>query len=539
MRERSDLRAYQDGGVEFIKAKKRCALFVDPGLGKTTTTLTAFGDLLESWEIGDTVLVVAPPRVAKQTWPREFAEWAHTHDRSFVYIAGPPEKRRKLLTRPADFHIISIDMLLWLLTELGGDMPRYTKAKAGSFVIEGDQVYLDSAEGRVPATEGMVAVDVHRDAYAVHNGKVRKKRPNADGTSLRPGDEVKIAGSGWRSPPKMPYSGIVIDESSKVKNPDSIRWKALRQMAFLVEYFVLLTGTPASNGLQDLWGQIYLLDGGERLGMTQKAFKERWFDTSHNGEGLVARSYAQRAIEKSLSDITFTLREEDYANLPARMYNEIELELDEKTTKLYRKFVRKMVLDVGIDEKSITADSGATLTTKLLQLTNGTVYRSEEDGEKTEHTFHSVKLDAMADLVEELAGQNLFVAYQFKSDLARILKRFPQARVLDKKSSTQDEWNRGEIPILLAHPKSAAHGLNLQHGGHNILWYGPTYSLEDYIQFNKRLHRSGQLHPVMVHHLLIKGTIDEDVMAALGEKNDVQETLLNSLKALIRSYKNG
>ena len=539
MRQREDLRAYQNGAVKFIKLKKRCALFIDPGLGKTTTTLTAFGDLLADWVIGDTVLIVAPPRVAKQTWPREFAEWAHTHDRSFVYIAGTPEKRRKLLSRPADFHIISIDLLLWLLLELGGDMPRYTKAVAGSLIEEGGQIFLDNADGRVPAAENTFAVNVRGDVYAVRNGKIKKKRPNADGTPTMPGDEIRVPGSGWRQPPSMPYSGIVIDESSKVKNPDTTRWRALRQMAFLVEYFVELTGTPASNGLQDLWGQIYLIDGGERLGTSQEAFKSRWFEENHTGSGVRALKHAQTAIERALSDITFTLREEDYANLPPRMYNSIELEFDEKTLKLYRKFARSLVLEVGVNEKNITADSGATLTTKLLQLANGTVYRGENDGSKTEHTFHNLKLDAMADLVEELNGQNLFVAYQFKSDLARILKRFPQARVLDKKSSTQDEWNRGEIPILLAHPKSAAHGLNLQHGGNNILWWGPTYSLEDYIQFNKRLHRSGQLHPVMIHHLLIKGTIDEDVMAALGDKNDVQEALLNSLKSLTESYKDG
>lgn len=541
MRERADLRKYQDGGVEFIKRVKRGALFVDPGLGKTTTTLTAFVDLMDDWDVTDTVLIVAPPRVAKETWPREFAEWAHTQNMSFVYIAGSPQKRAQLLKRPADFHIISIDLLLWLLLELGGDHPRYTKIAQGELsIVDGEAIRTDADGNTHPALEGTVArVRNGADTYRVREGQIKRVRSDSSICDASIGDEVKIAGSKWASPPKMPYGGIVLDESSKAKNSDTTRWHSLNMMAHMVEYFVLLTGTPAANGLQDLWAQIYLLDAGQRLGSNITAFRSRWFAEAFNGRGYRALGHAQSAIEKALADITFTLREEDYADLPARMYNNIVLHLDEKTGKQYKKFANELVLEIEGDENSITAQGGAAITNKLLQLSNGIVYRTEEDLSKTEHAFHSIKLDAMDDLVEELAGQNLFVAYQFKSDRDRILKKFPQARLLDKKSSTQDEWNRGEIPILLAHPKSAAHGLNLQFGGHHILWYGPTWSLEDYIQFNKRLHRSGQKMPVMVHHLLIADTMDEDVMKALGDKNDVQESLLNSLKSRIRSYKNG
>lgn len=483
MRQREDLRAYQNGGVQFIKDKKRCGLFVDPGLGKTTTTLTAFVEEMDDWTLCDTVLIVAPPRVAKETWPREFAEWAHTNNRSFVFINGAPEKRKQLLERRADFHIISIENMLWLLTALGGDYPRYEK-------------------------------DEH-------------------------GDPQKVKGSKWSSPPKMPYGAIVIDESSKVKNQDTNRWRALRYMAFLVEYFVILTGTPAANGLQDLWAQIYLLDGGNRLGHTITAFRERWFRQGDNGRGYKALGHAQEVIEAAIADIVFTLREEDYANLPPRMYNTIPITLPPAVMKKYKHFEKKMILELDGDERDIKANDGATVTGKLLQLANGTVYRTEDDETKTEHTFHDIKLDAMEDLVEELSGQTLLVAYSFKSDLRRILERFPQARVLDKKSQTQDDWNAGKIQILLVHPMSAAHGLNLQHGGNNILWFSPCWSLENYIQLNKRLHRSGQKKPVMVHHLIAEETMDVDVMESLGKKNDVQESLLNLLKKRIRSYKNG
>lgn len=483
MRQRKDLRPYQEGAVDFVKRTKRCALFVDPGLGKTATTLTVFIELIDNLELCETVLIVAPPRVAKETWPREFAEWAHAHDKSFVHIKGTPEQRRKLLKRKACFHIISIENLIWLLLELGGDTPRYEK--------------------------------------------------NADG------DQVKVTGSKWKSPPVMPYGAIVIDESSKVKNQDTNRWRALRMMAFMAEYFVLLTGTPASNGLHDLWAQIYLIDGGHRLGHTLTAFRERWFVAGFNGHGYKALGHAQQVIEGLIADIVFTLREEDYANLPPRMYNNIVLNFEPKTEKQYKTFERKLILEVEGDGKDIVANDGAAITNKLLQLANGTVYRTEQDETKTEHTFHDLKLDAMEELVEGLSGQTLLVAYTFKSDARRILARFKDARMLDKRSQTQDEWNRGEIPILLVHPQSAAHGLNLQHGGNNILWFGPTWSLENYIQLNKRLHRSGQKKPVMVHHLLIAGTMDEAVMTSLDDKNNVQETLLNLLKERIRSYKNG
>ena len=532
MRTRKDLRKYQDGAVEFIKRVKRGALFIDPGLGKTTTTLTALSELIDDMELCGMTLVVAPPRVAKETWPREFAEWAQLQGRTFVYIAGTPDKRLQLLQRRADFHIISMENLPWLLRALGGSCPEYTKVIGGVVSVRDGTAYVDG----VPAKVGSVVRQPNGDLLRVDADKVVKLK-GAKVENLQPGDQIKVKGSGWRSPTTIAYDAIVVDESSKVKNQDTNRWKALKHLAFLVDYFLILTGTPAANSLHDLWAQIYLLDGGKRLGTTLTSFRERWFLENYNGHGYRAKDYAQKVIEDAIADITFTLREADYANLPPRMYNTIDIALDDSTLKKYREFERSYVLEVD-DVTQIVANEGAALTQKLLQLANGVVYRTDpKTEEKTEHVFHNAKLDAMGDLVEELNGQNLLVAYQFKSDLARILRRFPQARVLDKKSETQDAWNRGEIPVLLVHPKSAAHGLNLQFGGNNVLWYGPTWSLEDYIQLNKRLHRSGQTKPVMVHHLIVKGSIDEDVMESLNGKNDVQETLLNLLKNRIESYK--
>ena len=547
MRTREDLHRYQEGGVEFIRRVKRGALFVDPGLGKTTTVLTATCDLIDDMDLTGMTLVLAPPRVAKVTWPQEFPQWTHLKGKSFVHIHGSPEKRRKLMKRRADYHIMSMETLPWLLKELGGSYPTYTKVIAGrvglsklgtpriKFTVKND----DGTESETlrDLRDGEVVYTPDGDVVRCEGKKLTKARGKL--AALRPGDDVEVKGTAWRSPPKSPYQCIVIDESSKVKNQDTNRWKALRQLAFMVEYMVLMTGTPATEGLHNLWAQIYLLDGGVRLGTTLTSFRERWFFENYNGHGYRPKDYAQRAIEAAIADIAFTLREEDYAELPPRMYNTISIKMDEATVKKYNRFEREYVLEVD-DATKIIANEGAALTQKLQQLSNGTVYRTDpKTGERTEHTFHNEKLDAMAELVEELNGQTLLVAYQFKSDLAKILKRFPQARVLDKRTETQDAWNAGEIPILLVHPKSAAHGLNLQHGGNTVLWYGPTHSLEDYIQLNKRLHRQGQSKPVMIHHLIVEGTVDEDIMSALGSKNDTQETLLNLLKKRIENYKNG
>lgn len=479
--QRKDMRPYQEGMIDFFKRVKRCAFFVDPGLGKTGATMTAITEMVDEMDIVGMTLIIAPPRVARETWPREFKEWAHLQDRSFVYVGGSVARRRKLIQRRAEFHIMSMETLMWLLKELGGDHPRYEKNENG--------------------------------------------------------DLKKVKGSSWKCPENMPYQAIVVDESSMVKNQDTNRWKALRMLARKCEYMLLLTGTPASNSLHDLWAQIYLLDFGQRLGATLTDFRDRWFREGYNGYGYQAKKHAPSVIEKRIADIVFTLREEDYANLPKRMYNSVHIDLDDKTRKLYTKFEREMVLEIP-DERSIVADGGAALRQKLLQLAGGVVYRTEPDFEtKTEHIFHNAKLDAMEELVEELNGQTLLVAYQFKSDLRRILKRFPKARLLDKNPNTQDQWNSGEIPIMLVHPRSAAHGLNLQFGGNNVLWYTLTDSLEAYIQLNKRLHRSGQTKPVMIHKLIVRGTVDEDVDASLDSKNDTQEMLLNLLKKRIRNYR--
>lgn len=484
-RHREELRPYQRAGVRFIKEKKRCALFVDPGLGKTSITLTAVCDMIDELECGR-VLVVAPPQVASKVWHRELAAWAHLKDKSYVVIKGSVAQRRKLLARPASFHIVSMESLPWLLQELGGTIPQ--KEIVDDFT----------------------------------------------------GDVIQERTTKWRAPPDCPYNAIIVDESSKVKSQDTNRWRVLKQLALMpcVEYVVELTGTPSTESYENLWSQIYLLDGGQRLGGTLTAYRERWFERKYEGAKLTVKDYARKVIEDRIADIVFTLREEDYADLPPRMYADKRLTPDDALLKKYKKFEREYVLQLT-EEKKMIARDGAAITMKLLQLASGVVYNEEgKNGEskRVEYDLHRLKLDALHDLADEYNGQPLLVVYEFKSDVRRILAEFKDARLFDGTEAMQDAWNRGEIGLMLVHRKSAAHGLNLQFGGNNVVWYTLCHSLEDYIQLNKRLHRSGQTKTVMIHHLIVEGTIDEDVLVALAGKNDMQEALLNALKKRIEEY---
>ena len=532
MRTREELRQYQRAAIRFIKETKRCALFVDPGLGKTSTTLTTLLDLAESMDCGRT-LVVAPPQVAKKTWHKEIAAWAHLKDISYVIIRGTPKQRAKLLQRKVTLHIMSMELLPWLLRELGGDVPRYTKVLGGPIL----ELQVGFSVNGTPLKNGDVVKTPEGDLFRFDGLTLSKARKDT-ARRYEPGDKIKVYGSAWKSPPSLPYEAIVIDESSKVKDSATSRWHALKQLAFMVEYFVELTGTPAANSYENLWAQIYLLDGGQRLGGTITAFRERWFRPNFDGHGYQIKGWAAAVIEKRIADIVFTLREEDYGNLPPRIYNTITVTLDEATMKQYKKFERTYVLKLAEDKKLIARD-GAGVMQKLMQLSNGIVYHTESaGGESTrkEYAFHRAKMDALHDLIEEYQGQPLLVSYEFRSDVDRILKEIPVARLFDDKEETEDAWNRGEIPLLLVHRNSAAHGLNLQFGGNNVVWYGPTHSLEGYIQLNKRLHRSGQTKPVMIHHFITEGTVDEKILKALTAKNDMQEALLNILKERVQMY---
>ncbi|MBX6395631.1 MAG: DEAD/DEAH box helicase [Alicyclobacillaceae bacterium] len=298
-----------------------------------------------------------------------------------------------------------------------------------------------------------------------------------------------------------------------------------------------LTGTPTPNGLIDLWAQIYLLDMGERLGKTATGFRDRYFEPDRRGPAGVIYSWrpkpgAEKAIYERLSDICVSMRAEDWLELPERIDRVVPVRLPPVAMEQYRRLERDLLLEFA--DADVVASSAAALSNKLLQLANGAVY----DELQSVKEIHDAKLDALEDVIETANGKPVLVFYTYRHDLARLKRRFPEARALDSAADIED-WNAGRIPVLLVHPASAGHGLNLQAGGHIIVWFGLTWSLELYEQANARLYRQGQTERVIVHHLVAEGTIDEDVMRALGGKAAKQEALLAAVKARIDKVRGG
>lgn len=332
-----------------------------------------------------------------------------------------------------------------------------------------------------------------------------------------------------------PFDMVVLDESSSFKNSQSKRFKALKLVRSRINRLVELTGTPASNGLIDLWAQIYLLDGGARLGRTLGQYRERFFDPDKRSRTQIfsytPKDGSMEYIQQAIGDICVSMKAEDYLNLPDRMFDDVPVVLDDKARKAYRQLERDLLLD--LDEGQITAASAGVLTGKLLQLCNGAVY----DSEKRPLAIHNCKVEAFLEVLEQLNGQHCLVFYNFQHDRDRLLAALDplglRVRVYQN-AADEDAWNAGEIDVLLAHPASCAYGLNLQNGGHHIVWFGLTWSLEQYEQANKRLHRQGQRHLVIVHHLVVQGGMDEDVIESLRAKGDTQEALMDALKARIK-----
>jgi SNF2 family DNA or RNA helicase len=440
------LHEYQERGVDFILNTPKCALFIDLGMGKTLTSLTAIVDLHDQLEVNK-VLVVAPLRVANTVWHKEILNWEHTKHLGYSIVTGNEKKRIESLFKPADIYIINRENIKWLV-----------------------------------------------DYY----------------------------GKSW------PFDMVVIDESSSFKSVSAQRFKALRKVLPYIDRLVQLTGTPASNGLLDLYAQIYLLDTGARLGRTMTAYKARFFESDYMGYKYTPREQSKEIIYSLLDDIVMTMRAEDYLQLPPRIDINQIVELPEKLMKEYRTLEKEFIADILDTE--IAVFNAAALAGKLLQFCNGAIY-TDESGAYI--SLHDAKLDALAEIIEENQGENILVAYNFKSDLERLKARFKNAVVLDKQGEAVDKWNNGEIELLLAHPASAGHGLNIQKGGSIIVWFGLNWSLELYQQFNGRLHRQGQTKPVRIIHLVAGGCMDEKVLQAIESKAETQDELLNYLKTVI------
>ena len=438
--------SYQKYATDFIERNSIAALLLDMGLGKTSITLTAINNLLFDYFDAHRVLVIAPLRVAKNTWPEEIEKWSHLSDLKYSVVVGTEKERTSALKENADIYIINRENIPWL--------------------VEKSKLPFD-------------------------------------------------------------FDMVVIDELSSFKNYSSKRFKSLMKVRPKIRRIIGLTGTPSSNGLMDLFAEFKILDMGVRLGRFIGQYRNAYF-TPDKMNGPIVYSYkplpsAEKIIYEKISDITISMKATDHLKMPELIECETVVQMSEKEKKSYTTLKKELVL--SIPDGEITAANAASLSNKLSQMANGAIYL--EDKEFV--TIHDRKLDALDDLIESANGKPLLVAYWFKHDLERIKERFEVREI--KTSNDIKDWNDGEIPVAVIHPASAGHGLNLQSGGSTLVWFGLTWSLELYQQTNARLYRQGQNDTVVIHHIITKGTIDEDILKALKRKDKTQSSLIDAVKA--------
>lgn len=437
---------YQSYATDFILSHPISAVFLEMGLGKSVITLSAIFDLCLDSFLVCKVLVIAPLRVARDTWPSEIKKWEHLKELSYSVAVGTEKERIDALMTRSTMYIINRENVDWLVNKSG-----------------------------IP----------------------------------------------------FDFDMVVIDELSSFKSYGAKRFKSLLKVRPTVKRIVGLTGTPSSNGLMDLWAEFRILDLGQRLGRYITHYRNTYF-TPDKRNAQIVFSYkplpgAEDKIYKQISDITISMKSIDYLKMPECIVNEVSVSLNENEWNIYSKFKDDMVTKLGDEE--IDAVNAAVLSGKLLQMANGAVY----DSENKTHIIHDKKLDELEDLIEGANGKPVLVAYWFKHDLERIKNRFPVRQI--KASKDIEDWNDGNIPIAVIHPASAGHGLNLQSGGSTLIWFGLTWSLELYQQTNARLYRQGQNETVIIHHIITKGTIDEDVMTTLTRKEETQASLIDAVKA--------
>lgn len=446
----SDLHPYQRYAVDFIERHRFCGLFLDMGLGKTVSTLTAVKRMIYSFEVSK-VLVIAPKRVAETTWTTEADKWEHLRCLKLSKVIGTEKERAEALGADADVYVINRENVCWLVRYLNG---------------------------------------------------------------------------------RMSFDMLVIDELSSFKSHTAQRFKALKSVRYQFSRIIGLTGTPAPNGYMDLWAELYLLDGGERLGKYITRYREEYFHPLISVGAVVYRyglnAMSDIVISKKISDICVSMKAGDYLQLPKRIDNTINVILTKDEKRQYDRFESEEILK--INGETITAANAAAVTNKLLQYANGAVY----DETKNVHTIHDAKIEALEELVEAASGDPVLVFYSYRHDATRIMERLKKYDpVMLEGEKDISDWNEGKTKVLITHPASAGHGLNLQAGGHIIVWFGVTWSLELYQQANARLHRQGQTKPVMIYHLITKGTMDERVMKAIANKENGQNAMIDAVRAIM------
>ncbi|MDU2672817.1 MAG: DEAD/DEAH box helicase [Clostridium sp.] len=443
---------YQKYAQDFIINNSACALLLDMGLGKTVITLTSLWILLFDYFEISKVLVIAPLRVAQDTWSKECEKWDHLKGLKISKVLGSEKERRMALFDKADIYIINRENVEWLCNNYDFD-----------------------------------------------------------------------------------FDMVVIDELSSFKSSSSKRFKALRKIRTKVKRIVGLTGTPAPNTLMDLWSQVNLIDMGQRLGRFISNYRNDFFIPDKRNAQVVfsykPREDAEEEIYKRISDICVSMKACDYLDMPKRIDNIVHVKMSEEENELYKRLEKDMLLYLADGE--IDAVNTAALSNKLLQMANGAVY----DEMKETKIIHDKKLEALEDLIEGANGKTVLIFYAYKHDKERISKKFKVTEISTSKDILK--WNEGKIQIAITHPAATGHGLNLQAGGSTIIWFGLTWSLELYQQANARLWRQGQKDTVVIHHIVSKGTIDEEVMKALQRKQCGQENLINAVKARIGGIKDG
>lgn len=453
---RFEAHEYQERAIRWVEDHPRCLLFLDMGLGKTVSVLTAVQHLINHGEV-ERMLVIAPKKVAESTWSTEAEKWDHL-DLKVSPVMGDVRRRRAALAEAADVHVISRGSVVWLLDEMKG---------------------------------------------------------------------------------RLSYDMVVIDELTSFKNHRSLRFKALRKALPSVARVVGLTGTPTPNGLKDLWAQVYCIDAGARLGRFSTHYIERWFNTVVRNNIVIKcwpKPGAEEEIRDLLADIALTMRAEDWLRLPPLLERDVPVSLPEDVAKGYRDFEKQCVMEVirdsGGEPGMVTAASAASLSNKLSQYADGAVY----DDNRGVVEIHGEKLEALAE-IEESVSSPLLVFYQFQHDRDRILSRFSRLKPEVYQGDDQlRRWNDGKIRMLLAHPASTAFGLNMQSGGHTVVWFSTGWNLELYQQANARLHRQGQRRPVTVFRLIAQGTVDERMAAAITGKGEMQRGFMDQMKSYIKGY---
>ncbi len=512
-----DMRPYQHTAVDFVLDNPFCALFIDVGMGKSCISLSAIMHLIQHHDEVEHWLVVAPKRVVNETWPTEIGLWRHTAPLTFAHIREDEVVEAVNVAGRAERRKIEEELLWQGLSKSA--IKEKMKGLAAKQRIE---------KARLVASRKAVRDHFRRNPSVVH---------------LISRDHVEFLVDAWGK--DFPYKGIVVDESSSLKDHKTGRFKALRRIRPLLKRMIQLTATPAAETYLHLFPQIYLLDEGQRLGKSITHYREEYFTYNQYTHKYKIKPGAEERIAEKIAYIALTLKAEDYLDLekPIMLMEKVALSAEQRT--LYETMEREYVVTLPSGEE-IEAETAAALSQKLLQMASGVLYEAVLEPDchgslkkrRVVHILHDHKIEKLQTIVEEVQSETLLVAYWHESSLDRLKKAFPKAVVMDDEGKCIKDWNMGKIPMLLVHPQSAGHGLNIQHGGRRIVYFDIPWSLELYEQLNGRLDGARQLarkedmRVVFIHHLIAEGTLDEAVAEALSEKRDAQELLFTLLKKM-------